>query len=247
MRLLNKKQEKFYCKICKQELPNKIGVECNNCDAHFCVACDLLRPCDFCNNRVCVRCIFYREKKMSCKHCCKIAMIQKRKDEIILGKCVHCLKSSLEIYISKCDDCSKNICMDCMQHHDCQKKHSGLKIQKMFAEKIMVAPKLKEEYCYDFCWKKVVITGKLKSMKRKKAEWLIITSGGDVMSTVSRNTDFVIVGDNPGSKLDRAQELGIRILTEEEFLAMVDQPTKMKMAIGLAKGKEPTKKRRIIL
>lgn len=100
----------------------------------------------------------------------------------------------------------------------------------------------KEKYYYDFCWKKVVITGKLKSMKRKKAEWLIITSGGDVMSTVSRNTDFVIVGDNPGSKLDRAQELGIRILTEEEFLNWVK-----KQPLVIQKTTVKKKKRRIIL
>ena len=95
-----------------------------------------------------------------------------------------------------------------------------------------------------FTGKIVVITGKLSSMKRKWAESLVITSGGDVGSAVSRNTDFVVVGENPGSKLDRAQELGIRIITEAEFLAMAEK--KVSRSVKIIEI-EPTKKRRILL
>ncbi|RME27225.1 MAG: NAD-dependent DNA ligase LigA, partial [Deltaproteobacteria bacterium] len=69
--------------------------------------------------------------------------------------------------------------------------------------------------------KTVVLTGTLASMDRRSAKELIQRLGGRVSSSVSRKTDLVIAGDNPGSKLDRARELSVAVIGEEEFLAMV--------------------------
>lgn len=69
--------------------------------------------------------------------------------------------------------------------------------------------------------KVVVFTGELENWTRSQAEELVKRLGGRPASSVSRQTDFLVVGKNPGSKLQRAQALGIRILTEEEFVAMV--------------------------
>jgi DNA ligase (NAD+) len=67
-----------------------------------------------------------------------------------------------------------------------------------------------------------ILTGTLKSMSREKAKEKIQAHGGSFVSSVSKSTGYVIVGDSPGSKLEKAQKLGIKILTENEFLKMVE-------------------------
>ena len=57
--------------------------------------------------------------------------------------------------------------------------------------------------------------------KREDAAELIRQHGGQVMNTVSRKTDYVLAGTDPGSKLAKAQELGVRILDEAAFLRLV--------------------------
>ncbi|MBO8158757.1 NAD-dependent DNA ligase LigA [Thermosyntropha sp.] len=71
--------------------------------------------------------------------------------------------------------------------------------------------------------KTIVLTGTLKSLTRKEAEEFIEKQGGKTSSSVSKKTDFVVVGENPGSKYEKARELGIAILTEAEFLEIVNQ------------------------
>lgn len=62
------------------------------------------------------------------------------------------------------------------------------------------------------------VTGVLKNFTRNEIEEFIISHGGKVTESVSKNTDYLIVGENPGSKLSKAQQLGVKILSEEEFL-----------------------------
>jgi len=69
--------------------------------------------------------------------------------------------------------------------------------------------------------KSFVLTGTLISMSREEAKKKIIANGGNVVSSVSKKTDFVVVGENPGSKLDKALKLGLKIINEEEFLDML--------------------------
>jgi len=66
-----------------------------------------------------------------------------------------------------------------------------------------------------------VLTGTLVSMSRDEAKKRIKEEGGEVSETVSRKTDFVVVGENPGSKLKKALELKIKTLNEQEFLKMI--------------------------
>jgi DNA ligase (NAD+) len=72
-----------------------------------------------------------------------------------------------------------------------------------------------------FVGKKFVLTGTLESMSRDEAKEKIRARGGDVSSSVSKETDYVVAGDSPGSKRDRAQELGVKILNEREFTELL--------------------------
>lgn len=68
---------------------------------------------------------------------------------------------------------------------------------------------------------KFVLTGSLESMSRLEAEKRIKKLGGKVVSSVSKNTDYLIEGKEPGKKRDRARELGIKIIDEEKFLNLL--------------------------
>jgi len=65
-----------------------------------------------------------------------------------------------------------------------------------------------------------VLTGELKSFTRDEAKDMIRKAGGDVSSSVSKNTDYVVVGENPGSKYQKAKELGVKTIDEEEFIKL---------------------------
>lgn len=71
-----------------------------------------------------------------------------------------------------------------------------------------------------FGGKTFVLTGTLSTMKRSDAFKLIESLGGKTSSSVSKKTDYVLAGEDAGSKLTKAQSLGIRILSEDEFLEM---------------------------
>jgi DNA ligase (NAD+) len=69
--------------------------------------------------------------------------------------------------------------------------------------------------------KTFVITGTLSAMSRDEAEQRIESLGGKVSSSVSKKTSYVVVGESPGSKLASAQKLGVEILDEQGFVALL--------------------------
>jgi DNA ligase (NAD+) len=69
-----------------------------------------------------------------------------------------------------------------------------------------------------FKGKTFVLTGSLSGFTREEASEKIIAGGGQVTSSVSKKTDFVLAGENPGSKLDKASTLGVKIMDEDEFV-----------------------------
>lgn len=71
--------------------------------------------------------------------------------------------------------------------------------------------------------KTFVLTGTLKSLSREEAKQRIEMSGGKVVGSVSRKTHYVIVGEDPGSKADKACELGVTTLSEQEFLKLLEE------------------------
>ena len=66
-----------------------------------------------------------------------------------------------------------------------------------------------------------VLTGGLENYSRKEAEEIIENFGGKTSSSVSKKTTYVLAGEDGGSKLTKAQNIGITIITEEEFLNMI--------------------------
>ncbi|PID27083.1 MAG: DNA ligase (NAD(+)) LigA [Candidatus Cloacimonadota bacterium] len=74
---------------------------------------------------------------------------------------------------------------------------------------------------HPFGGKKFVLTGTLQTMGRTEAKSIIQSKGGEVTGSVSKKTDFIVAGEKAGSKLKKGQELGITILSEEEFKNMI--------------------------
>lgn len=72
-----------------------------------------------------------------------------------------------------------------------------------------------------FSGKKVVLTGTLEKCTRKEASDIIESLGGEVSSSVSKNTDYVLAGVEAGSKLDKARELGVTVIDEKQFEEMI--------------------------
>jgi DNA ligase (NAD+) len=68
-----------------------------------------------------------------------------------------------------------------------------------------------------------VLTGTLQNMTRDEASEKIKLMGGKTASSVSKNTSYILAGENPGSKLVKAQNLGVIILSENEFLKMINE------------------------
>lgn len=73
--------------------------------------------------------------------------------------------------------------------------------------------------------KTLVVTGSLKNFTRDGVSEAITERGGKAASSVSKKTDYVVVGDSPGSKAKKAEELGVRVINEAEFMLLLDKGT----------------------
>lgn len=100
-------------------------------------------------------------------------------------------------------------------------KHNTQIINRLTKSGVIFALEKRNKISEKLRDKTFILTGTLSSMSREDAKEKIIANGGVVVSSVSKNTDFVVVGESPGSKFDKAQKLGIKIISEEEFLDMI--------------------------
>lgn len=99
-------------------------------------------------------------------------------------------------------------------------KHRAL-IEKF--REIGIDPKIEEQSDGGvFSGKKFVLTGTLPTYTRGEATKLIENAGGEVASSVSKDTDYVLAGDNAGSKLEKARQKGIKIISEKEFISLLN-------------------------
>jgi DNA ligase (NAD+) len=73
-----------------------------------------------------------------------------------------------------------------------------------------------------FSGKTFVLTGTLPTLKREEAAAKIEAAGGKVSGSVSKKTDYVVAGEDAGSKLEKARTLGVRVLEESEFLQLIE-------------------------
>jgi DNA ligase (NAD+) len=99
------------------------------------------------------------------------------------------------------------------KHLICELKELGVKMTPL-------QPKAKEGR---FIGKTFVLTGTLPTMSRKEASALIEKNGGKTSSSVSKKTDYVLAGEDAGSKLTKAQSLGVTVISEEELLNMIEE------------------------
>jgi DNA ligase (NAD+) len=89
----------------------------------------------------------------------------------------------------------------------------GVELREANAEEVKTSP---------LAGKTIVVTGSLQHFKRDEIEALIDRLGGRAASSVSKNTDFLVAGEKAGSKLAKAESLGVPVIQEDEFRAMID-------------------------
>jgi DNA ligase (NAD+) len=99
-----------------------------------------------------------------------------------------------------------------------KKNKESIELLKKAGVKV-IEPKVKEKG--KLVGKTFLFTGALKTLGRDEARNLVESSGGMTTSSISKKVDYVVIGEDPGSKFDKAKKLGIKILTEEEFKKMV--------------------------
>ena len=94
-------------------------------------------------------------------------------------------------------------------------------INKLFEKGVTIEFKQKSQGVLQD--KIIVLTGSLPTLKRGDAAQLIINNGGEVADSISKRVNLVLAGENAGSKLDKAKLLGIKIISEKDFLAMINK------------------------
>jgi len=106
-----------------------------------------------------------------------------------------------------------------------EEPHNRALIEKLAAAGVNMAslqPAVDVEAPGPLAGKTFVLTGTLPTLSREEATALIEARGGKVSGSVSKKTSYLVAGEEAGSKLDKAKQLGTPILTEQEFRAIID-------------------------
>ncbi len=101
-------------------------------------------------------------------------------------------------------------------------KHNVKLLDKLFRAGIKIKKQNLESRILKLEGKSFVVTGSLESMSRDEAKAKIRELGGQVSESVSKKTSYVVVGAEPGSKAQKAEKLGVKILSEQDFLKMIE-------------------------
>ena len=102
-------------------------------------------------------------------------------------------------------------------------KHNLKIVQRLKEHNLNFKSEKKDIGSLPFLGKTFVLTGTLSKFSREEAEEKISNFGGKPVSSVSKKTDFVLVGENPGSKLTKAQTLGVKIINEMDFIKLLEK------------------------
>ena len=106
-------------------------------------------------------------------------------------------------------------------------------IDKWAAAGVRMADEVDESRPKTLAGLTIVVTGSLEGFSRDEAKEAILSRGGKAAGTVSKKTDFVVVGENAGSKADKAQELGLAVLDEGGFRALLESGARMAERLAL--------------
>ena len=98
-----------------------------------------------------------------------------------------------------------------------------LEIKKLISLGVQIVYEDSRSVESELSGKKIVLTGTLSLWSRDEASEKIRKLGGITVSSVSKQTDFCLAGENAGSKLDKAKALGVKILTEDEFKKIIEK------------------------
>jgi DNA ligase (NAD+) len=109
----------------------------------------------------------------------------------------------------------------CDFFHNPAGKHAIEQLQKVGIDPKMERPAAATDGELPLAGKTVVVTGTLPTLQRDDVERLIVKLGGKASGSVSKKTSFVLAGEKAGSKLDKAKELGIEVISEADFLKRI--------------------------
>ena len=102
------------------------------------------------------------------------------------------------------------------------KNNNNIKFIEELIEILDIQPYKKPSLNNIFSGKNIVFTGKLYTLSRDEAKQKALQLGAKILSSISTNTDYLICGDKPGSKVIKAKELNIQILTEQKWISMIN-------------------------
>lgn len=102
-----------------------------------------------------------------------------------------------------------------------EEEDNQLLIEELKQNGVVISKNKKQKTNNKILGKIFVVTGTLESLGRDEAKEKIRAAGGSVSGSVSKKTDYVVVGENPGSKYDKAVQLGVAVLDEKKFLALL--------------------------